>query len=276
MMNLIANLHPSVVIGVTVLAAAYLCAAYFGRHKVSPRQWFWFVVAIAALMFTLGPVDEWAERRVFFMHMFEHLMQSLVIPPLILLAVPGWMLRPLVLARGIEPLARRLTNPIVAFLLFAAVFVIAHDPPVFDLMCRDQGFHIAVHLAFMVSGTLLWWPVLSRVAEMPRLSYPLQILYLFLLMIPMTAVAAPITLANEVLFPWYVEGTHPWGLTPMADQILGGLLMWIGQGTYLMCVSTVSFYRWARREDEDIPALEVELPKVRFLSAERGSGPIRA
>ena len=94
----------------------------------------------------------------------------------------------------------------------------------------------------MAAGILLWWPILSPLPELPRLSYPAQILYLFLLMIPMTAVAAPITLATRVIYPWYTEGAHGWGLKPLDDQVLGGLIMWIGQGTYLMFVFTFIFY----------------------------------
>jgi len=52
----------------------------------------------------------------------------------------------------------------------------------------------------LFTGTLLWWPLLSPLPEYPRMSYPMQILYLFLLMIPMTAVAAPITMAQSVLY----------------------------------------------------------------------------
>ncbi len=116
-------------------------------------------------------------------------------------------------------------------------------------MCRDENFHIFLHLMFMASGIILWWPILSPLPELPRLSYPAQILYLFLLMIPMTAVAAPITLATRVIYPWYTEGAHGWGLKPIDDQVLGGLIMWIGQGTYLMIVFTFIFYRWQQRED---------------------------
>jgi putative membrane protein len=122
-------------------------------------------------------------------------------------------------------------------------------------MCRDEHFHIFLHVTFMAVGVLLWWPILSPLPELPRLSYPLQILYLFLLMIPMTAVAAPITLANQVIYPWYLQGPHAWGIKPMDDQVLGGLLMWVGQGTYLMVIFTAIFRRWSERDDRDEPLI---------------------
>ena len=174
---------------------------------------------------------------------------------LLLLGTPGWMLRPWILSRPIKPVARLLTQPLIAFLIFSAVFVTAHFPPIFDRMCRDENFHIFLHLLFMASGVILWWPILSPLPELPRLSYPAQILYLFILMIPMTAVAAPITLATSVIYPWYTEGAHGWGLKPIDDQVLGGLMMWIGQATYLMAVFTAIFYQWSRRDDRDEPPI---------------------
>ncbi len=264
MLDLITDIHPSILVGTAVLIALYLGASFLGGRRPSPANWFWFVIAVLAIFITLGPVDEIAERRCFFMHMFQHFNQTFVIPPLLLLAVPAWMLRPWVLSKWVRPLAEFFTRPLIAYLLFTGVFVFAHNPPIFDLMCRDENVHIAIHLAFMVSGVVMWWPILSPLPEIPRLSYPMQILYLFLLMIPMTAVAAPITLARSVVYPWYLEGPHPWGLTPMTDQVLGGLLMWIGQGSYLMCVFTAVFYHWQKREDEsDVPEV-AEAPRQRL------------
>jgi putative membrane protein len=268
MMDLITEMHSSVTIGIAVLIAMYIGAAVLGELRVGPRHWFWFVITIAVTVFTLGPVDEWAERRCFAMHMLQHFNQTFVIPPLMLLAVPGWMLRPWVLSKWVRPVAEFFTQPLIAFLTFTGVFVIAHNPPVFDLMCRDENIHIAIHLAFMVSGVIMWWPILSPLPELPRLPYPMQIFYVFLLMIPMTAVAAPITLSYSVVYPWYLEGPHPFGLRPMDDQILGGLLMWIGQGSYLMCVFTAIFYQWSRCEDDsDMPVIEESSPSgLRVIS----------
>jgi putative membrane protein len=249
--------HPSVWIGTALLVALYVGACALARRRPTRRQAAWFATAVAVILFTHGELDELADQRLFVMHMLQHLMQTLVIPPLLLLGTPDWMLRPWVLSRPLKPLARLLTNPLVAFLLFSAVFVSAHFPPVFERMCRDENFHIFVHMMFMTAGVLLWWPILSPLAELPRLPYPMQILYLFLLMIPMTAVAAPITLARQVIYPWYLEGPHLWGITPMDDQVLGGLLMWIGQGSYLMIIFTAIFYRWSQRDDRDQPVLMI-------------------
>ena len=258
--------HPSVPIGCALLVMLYCGAGWLARRRPRRREAAWFALALGLILYTHTAIDEFADERIFFMHMLQHLLQTFVIPPLLLLGTPGWMLRPWVMSRPIRPLARFLSSPLIAFVLFSAVFVTAHFPAVFDLMCRNEDFHIFLHLCFMVSGVLMWWPLLSPLPEMPRLSYPAQVMYVFLLLIPMTAVAAPITLASQVMYPWYLEGPHGWGLRPMDDQILGGLLMWIGQGTYLMGVFTAIFYRWSRQEDQDTPVLlESASPPLRVV-----------
>jgi len=262
--------HPSIPIGVAVLIAIYLIACRSAGRRPTRRQAMWFAIAMGAILFTQIELDELADARIFGMHMLQHLMQTFVIPPLLLLGTPGWMLRPWVLSKPVKPIARLLTQPVIAFVLFSAVFVTAHFPPIYDRMCRDEDFHIFLHLLFMASGVILWWPILSPLPELPRLSYPAQILYLFLLMIPMTAVAAPITLATHVIYPWYTEGAHGWGLRSIDDQVLGGLIMWVGQGTYLMFVFTFIFYRWQQREDRDTPVLPAPAaPELRVVRAGR-------
>ena len=70
----------------------------------------------------------------------------------------------------------------------------------------------------------------------------MQILYFFMLMIPMTAVAAPITMA--AIGPLHLlryQGPIRSVLTPMADQVLGGMIMWVGQGVYLMFIFSGDF-----------------------------------
>src|SRR5713101_28820 len=128
--------HPSVPIGVAILVALYLGACRVSGRRPSRRQAMWFALAMAAILFAHTELDELADARIFSMHMLQHLIETFAIPPLLLLGTPGWMLRPWVLSRPLEPVARLLTKPVIAFLIFSAVFVTAHFPPIFDWMCR--------------------------------------------------------------------------------------------------------------------------------------------
>jgi putative membrane protein len=250
-----AGIRPSVWIAVAILCTAYVAAARLGSERPSRRQAAWFFSALLMLLFTFGGLQELSAERIFAMRMLQHLLLVMIVPPLLLLGTPGWMLRPVMLNRAVKPVARILTHPVVAYLLFCAVFVTPHLSPVLDWLCLNSNLDLLIHVAFVVAGVLMWWPILSPMPELPRISYPLQILYIFMLMVPMTAVAAPITFAEGVVYPWYLAGPHGWGLKPMEDQILGGLIMWIGQGIFLIFVFSAIFVEWARQQDDaDEPA----------------------
>jgi putative membrane protein len=248
--------HPSVVAGVGALAVLYWAVARWTETRPSSAERLAFSAGLAAIVLALdGPLDAWADARLFTAHMLQHLVLTLVVPPLLLLGVPAPMLRPLLRVPGMRPVARLVTHPVIAFAGYNAVLVVLHLPAVFERMVRDQPIHIALHLLLLAVGVILWWPLASPLPELPRLSYPGQMLYLFLLLTPMAAVAAPITLAPTVLYPWYAEGPRPWGIAAHADQVIGGLAMWIGAGFYLLCVFSLVFFRWARHEDRDTPAI---------------------
>jgi putative membrane protein len=268
-----AGVHPSVWIASGLLCAVYLGATRLAGRRPSRRQAAWFATALLVLLFTGGGLQDLIGERIFAMRMLQHLLLALVVPPLLLLGLPDWMLRPVMLNRPIKPVAKLLTHPVVAFFLFSAVFVTAHFPPVLDAMCRERNLDVLLHLGFIATGLLMWWPILSPLPELPRLPYPMQILYIFLLMIPMTAVAAPITLAEGVIYPWYLTAPHGWGLKPMDDQILGGLIMWIGQGIYLIVVFSAVFVEWSRRDDNDNPSAPE--PRRNHLQLLRSQSPAR-
>ena len=253
----VAEIPAGLLAGVALLAIGYAAVASLAPRRVTGRHVAAFAAALVTIIVALGPVDAIAEQRLFTAHMFQHLLLTLVMPPLLLLGVPAWMWRLPLRWRPLRRVARLLTHPVVAFALYNALLAAVHTPVVFERMVRDDAIHAAVHLALMIGGTLMWWPLLSPLPELPRLSYPAQTLYLFLLLIPMAAVSAPITLAADVVYPWYSVAPHPWGLTPLADQVLGGLLMWVGAGLYFMAVFSAIFFRWAQRDDRDEPALLV-------------------
>ena len=105
------------------------------------------------------------------------------------------------------------------------------------------------HLVFLATAVLMWWPILSPVPELPRAGYLAQLLYLFLLGLPMSLVGALITLAQSVLYPFYLTAPRLWGLSPVADQQLGGLLMWVVGALALWGAATVVWFRWCAREE---------------------------
>ena len=248
------SLHPSVIIGTGLLGALY----FYGigplrrRHgwpPASPGQIVSFSASLAVLLLALnGPMHDLSDYYLFSMHMVQHLLLTLVFPPLLLAGIPEWLLRPLLSQGSVLRIARLLTRPWVAAALFSASIAVWHLIPFYDLMMRSHEVHITTHLMFMVTATLMWWPVMGPAPEVPRLPTGPAMLYLFLVGIPMQIVAALITFSDEILYPWYVSAPRTWGLSPLDDQQLGGLLMWIPGNLYIFAAIGVLFFRWAKEE----------------------------
>ncbi len=205
-----------------------------------------------------GPLHDLSDDYLFSAHMVQHLVLTFIVPPLLLIGTPGWMLRPRCACRRIAAVARWLTRP------RSLLRAVQRDdsrrgtcPPLYNLAMATIRVHIVEHLMFMATAVLMWWPLLSPLPELPRLSYPGQMLYCFLMSIPMSVVAIYIALADHVLYPAYEAAPRIWGILPLQDQMIGGLIMWIPGGLFFYGVMTVVFFKWAARDADSTDAAQV-------------------
>ena len=248
--------HPSAVLGLAGLVALYLAGIgplgrRFGWRPAAARSvrpgWFLAGVLAAALAL-LGPLAEWAEHVSLSAHMAQHLLLTLVVPPLWLAGTPAWLLRPLLRVPGVARAGHALTRPVAALGLASTALIAWHVPAFYDAALDHPALHVAEHLTLLGTALLGWWPVVGPLPEWPRPAPPGQLLYLFLATIPMTAAAAPITLADRVLYRFYREAPAAWPLGPAADQELAGVLMWMGGTVAYLLAGTAVYFRWATRE----------------------------
>ncbi|HXE57349.1 MAG TPA: cytochrome c oxidase assembly protein [Gemmatimonadales bacterium] len=248
------SLHPSVLVGAALLAALYLWGVTVYRRRVgAPAVPAWriasFGAGLAVLLLSLnGPIHDLSDYYLFSVHMLQHLLLTLLLPPLLLLGTPGWLVEPLLRPAPVRAVARRLTGPLPAGLLYTATIAFWHFVPFYDLMMRDHEVHVATHLMFIATATLMWWPVLSPTPLLPRLTLGKQMLYLFAVSVPMQLVAALITMTDTVLYTWYAEAPRTWGLSPLDDQKIGGLLMWVPGNLWMFGAISLRFFAWAKQE----------------------------
>jgi putative membrane protein len=247
--------HPSIVLGLGALLFAYVWSASHSSRTarglvVSTRQVALFGLGLIVIYVSLAsPLHDISERYLFTAHMVQHLLLTLVVPPLLLLGTPGWMLSPLVRPGLVRRLAAWLTSPLIAFILFNVAFALSHLPALYDLTLENHGAHVVEHLIFMGTAVLMWWPILSPMPELPRIAAPVQILYVFFQTIPSSAVGALITLSESPLYQMYASAPRVFGLSALMDQQIGGALMWVGGGVYFLILATVIFFVWAHREE---------------------------
>ena len=250
--------HPSVITGLMVLAGGYLVGVGPLRRRfgwaqgVSSGQVATFLTGVLVLFIALiSPLHELGDNYLFSAHMTQHLLLTLVVPPLLLLGTPPWLLRPLLRPPRVMRVARFLTLPVMAFVLFNVVFVLWHVPALYDLALRERDIHILEHLTFLVAGVILWWPVLSLLPELPRAPYIVQMVYLFLQPTIPAILGAIITFSDGVLYTWYAEAPRIWDISAHTDQQVGGIVMWIPGGLAFLLTMAVVFLVWANKEESE-------------------------
>lgn len=253
---MIGGIHLEVVIGAALLAGVYVAAWRAAGERWRPARAAAFGGALVALVVALnGPIHDLSEHALFSAHMVQHLMLTLVVPPLLLVGTPDFMadalLAPLLARPAPAFVLRTITRPLPALGAYAVALFVWHLPGPYGEALRSHAVHFGEHAVLMTAALIAWWPIASPSRRLPPLPYGAQILYLFVFGMPMTIVAALITGAEHVLYPFYATAPRVTALTPLEDQRLGGILMWVPAGVIPLVAFTFVFFRWVAAEAED-------------------------
>ena len=223
----------------------------------------WFLSGLLLLwVATDWPIDPISENYLLSVHMVQFLLLALVAPPMLILGMPRATLRRFLSWPPLRRLVGQLTRPLIAALIFNGVLVLSHWPVVVDAYLSSDLVHAVMHVVWVGSGLLMWWPALGPLPELPRLPEPANILYLFLQSIIPTVPASFLTFANEPLYQTYADFPRAFGISATTDQMLAGLTMKIAGGLFLWAAIAVLFFRWHAREEaseaEAVPWEEFE------------------
>lgn len=251
------NFEPTIVLGLLIAIALYvLCATEWrarfpGSAPLTSLQATFFALAMSsAALALLSPLDDLSDNYLLMAHMVQHLLLTLIMAPLLLLSIPGWMLRPLLRPPLVLPVARRLTSVFVAYALFNLVFVGWHQPELYDGALKFRPLHIFQHLLFIATALLAWFPVLSPLPELLRLPYPTQVLYLFFSAIVPTVLGALITFAPDVLYDTYRDAPRILNINALKDQQYAGLIMWLPGAFIYLGALTAVFFVWFEGKEQ--------------------------
>jgi len=218
-----------------------------GQPVASRQQLAWFVLGISLLWLASDwPLHDIAEEYLFSAHMVQHMLLTYFVPPVLLLATPEWLAR-LVLGRG---WAKRvfyfLARPVPAALIFNGFLLLTHAPGVVNLSVQNPVVHYLVHTGLVSSAFLLWMPVCGPLPEL-RISYPAQMLYLFVTSIIPTVPAGWLTFADGVVYSAYNVPARLWGISVTSDQQAAGAIMKLVGGSFLWLIITLRFFQWAAK-----------------------------
>lgn len=262
------SFEPTVVIGLLVAAGLYIRGwrrlrrrGRGGRILKPWRAWCYGSGLAAVAIAILSPIGTF-DSLFFFMHMTQHLLLIMVAAPLLLLGAPliptMWSFnRPARRRLGrlfrngnpVHELFHFLTAPGVALSVYVLVLFIWHYPPLYDAAQGRSLIHDLEHAMFLGAALLFWWPVVHPSGGKRRLSYGAGILYLFPAKIAGFVLGAALTLSSEPFYTTFLDSPSLWGLSPLGDQQLAGLLMWV-VGGLLYIIPLLILVVMMMREDE--------------------------
>ncbi len=254
--------EPLVLGGVALTALGWLLL----RRRVAlahpdhpPSRWrdAAFLGGLATLVLALTSPVEAYEGQLFSVHMLQHMLIQLVAAPLLLLGAPATLA-----LRAASPSVRRvllavlhsravsiLSFPLLAWVLFAAVNWGWHFSTLYDQALEVPWLHDLQHATFLGAALLFWWPVVAADPARWRLPYPARLFYLFLAMPQNSFLGIALMSAPPSLYPHYLSNLRPWGPTPVADQGIGGMLMWVGGDVVFLVAMGLVVAAWVRAED---------------------------
>ena len=245
------NAEALVVLGLT---AAYLLAL---RRFPAPgwRTTCFLGAMVLLLAVSVTPIHTLGMHFLLTVHLLQNVVLAEWAPLLVVLGIPSAMAATIVRPRAM----RALTHPTVALPLWLANYMIWHLPWIYDSALESPStlLHLE-HAMYFATGVLMWWCVLQD--EPHRLGSGTRAGYVFAAFVLGSPVGLVMALVPEPIYDFYVEAHHRvWGLDPLEDQQLAGMLMAIEQAIVFFVVFAYWFFRFLaeeeRREDVDPPAV---------------------
>jgi putative membrane protein len=245
-----------------LLAAGSLYIAGNLRVRRGPGAWpggrtAAFAAGLATLVVALcSPVDAYADVS-FTVHMAQHLLLTLLAPPLLALGAPITLalragspaVRRWIAASLRSPVAALFANPIVGWTLFVGVPVFVHASPLFDEALRSTPWHALEHGLWLSAALIYWWPIVGVDPNPHPVRWPVRMLSLFLAMPAMSFLALGIYAGDVPLYPTYASLPAPWGPAALGDQRDAAVMMWLVGNLALVLAILLVAAAWKRDED---------------------------
>lgn len=251
--------HPEVILGCSLLALIYLILARFSINRYTA----FFLTGVLLLFLTLeSPLDILSDDYLFSAHMLQHIILVFFVSPLLLLGLPSEWIKRILMWKPAALIENILGRPPLAWVIGVSTLYFWHLPPVYNAALQNESIHSLQHLSFLVAATIFWWPVILPIQEKRRLSPFETMVYVFAGALANTVLGIILTFAPLGLYPAYINpedayGILPlirdgWGLNPLNDQQLGGLLMWIGGGLIYLSVILIVFAYWYSHAEMEV------------------------
>jgi putative membrane protein len=243
------------------IAAVY--ARGFARlHRQMPdrfplRRLGFFLGGIATLFIAIASPLEELDDVLLQVHMIQHLLLMIVAPALLLVGAPlipivrglpvgvaKSLVGPISRSRFLRRIVDRLTEPLVCWIAFALATWGWHTPAAFQLALRSPVAHAIEHGCFFGTALMFWWPVVQPWPSLARWPRWTMVPYLLLADIQNTALAAILTFTGRLLYPMYAAAPRVAGISPLDDQIMAGVIMWVPASLFYLVPGAAILMRY--------------------------------
>lgn len=232
------------------------------RKRANWRGYTFLLALVVLLSALLVPMTIFGMNFLFTVHMIQHLLLSLIAPPLFLLSIPPQRIRHILDHHHVmKRVLMLLTMPVVASLLFNGNIWLWHAPSLFQVMMSNAALHTLANGLYLLTGCLFWWPLLNPDRNEQRM-LPLGglLAYLFFSDMPMMLIGAGMTFSAP-LYTFSMTNSSVLMAVTAQDQQLGGLLMWVASSIFLIIVASIIFLRWMLRQERTQRIQETEWDK---------------
>jgi cytochrome c oxidase assembly factor CtaG len=253
-----------------------------GRKGIRGREAACFAAGwLTLVLAVVSPLHPWGEL-LFSAHMAQHEILILVAAPLLVLGRPLaaflWALPSPARERVGEWTASRpvsaiwttITGPLAVFVIHGVALWLWHAPVLFETALRSDAVHLAQHASFFGTAALFWWALIH--GRYGRMGHGVAVFYVFATALHSSILGALLTFAPRLWYSLYAERTAVWGLSPLEDQQLAGLIMWVPSGALFVALGLGLFAAWLGEAERRAEMGETERVRRVWLAEEAEGG----
>jgi len=261
------TLTPDIVIGTLVFAGLYIAGIRRLRHKsdrMRNLRHVSFLAGVATIFLALqSPIDALGEHN-FLVHQIQHILLRMLAPMLLMLAapqaalvagMPAWgkrrIVAPVIESNGLRGVFAALAHPVPVTVLFVAALYVWQIPRLHAAALLNDYVHYSMHATMLFAGMLFFWRVFDARPALKSTGFGTRVVMLFFVMISQIMLGSYLTLKGQVLYPVYDQIGRVGAASALADEMLGGVVVWIPSSMMAVAAMVLVIRRWGHQEERE-------------------------
>lgn len=260
-------------------------AVVYYWHRAMTLSWegrpipLWRQISFGVGMFILAfllysPWGYLSEELIIF-HMIEHLLIGDVATLLVVLGLTRSVLQPILAIRAFSWM-QSLSNPLVAFALWALNLFVWHIPVLYDAAYGEALVHGVQHMMFFTFGAIMWMPVFGPLPTPSWFGPGSKIVFVAVVRFAGGILGNVLMWTQFRIYERYVEGQEKWGLSSIADQSIAGVVMMVEGLFFVLAILAWTYFRAAQESIRKQDLIDLAFSKGIDVDEERVDRAVRS